>query len=63
LILEHYAEKGYKELELDENLEVLDLDMFDDYGGAYGIIKDIFQGRENFDKAMSELLHVIYEDF
>lgn len=63
LILEHYAEKGFQELELDENKELLDLEKFSKYGGAYGIINDIFNGTENFDKAIAEMIRGIYEDY
>jgi len=63
VILVHYAEKGYKELELDESRELLELEKFQEFGGLSGILDDVFQGEKNFDKAISELIHSIYEDY
>jgi len=63
IILDHYAEKGYKELELDKSRELLELEKFEEFGGLYGILEDIFKNPENFDKAITEIIHAIYEDY
>jgi len=60
VILEQYAEQGYQELEPDDP-KVLKLDKFQRFGGDYTIINDIFQGAENYRKAITELIQIIYE--
>ncbi len=62
-IMNHYSEKGYKELELDKSRELLELDKFKDLGGLDGILEGIFENPEKFDEAISELIHAIYEDY
>jgi len=61
VILNHYAEKGYKELELDKSRELLELDKFKEFGGLEGILQGIFKTPDKFDEMISELIHAIYE--
>lgn len=63
VLLEHYADKGYKELELDQSRELLELEKFKEFGGLHGIIEEIFGGEKSFDQAISELIHGIYEAY
>lgn len=59
VILDHYAQTGYQELE-PEDTRVLKLDKFQKFGGDYTIINDIFKGTENYKKAINELIQEIY---
>ncbi|MCH7647552.1 MAG: DEAD/DEAH box helicase family protein, partial [Thaumarchaeota archaeon] len=63
VILDHYAEKGYKELELDKSRELLELDKFKEFGGLEGILQGIFENPDKFDEMISDLIHAIYEDY
>ncbi len=63
VILNHYAEKGYKELELDKSRILLELPKFKEFGGLEGILQEIFENPEKFDEMVNELIHAIYEDF
>ena len=63
VILEHYAEKGYKELELDKSRELLELEKFKEFGGLEGILEGIFENTDKFDEMITELIHAIYEDY
>jgi type I restriction enzyme, R subunit len=56
ILLEHYAEVGYQELD-DERC--LQLPKFEKFDGAANIVNQIFEG--NFDKAKKEMLQLIYE--
>ena len=58
ILLDHYAEYGYQEL---EDRDVLKLEKFKKFDGPVNIIKNIFNGPENYDKAINELVHRIYE--
>ena len=60
IIMEHYAEKGYKELELDQSLELFELEKFSEFGGLHGVV-EIFKDKKNLDKTLSELIQTIYE--
>jgi len=59
VILEHYAEEGYREL---EGRNILRLEKFEKFGGDYVIIKDIFKGTDNYDKAINEMVKAIYSE-
>ena len=56
ILLEHYAEVGYQEL--DDN-EFLQLEKFAKFDGPANIVNQIFEG--NFDQAKKEVLQLIYE--
>jgi hypothetical protein len=58
--MEHYAEKGYKELELDQSLELFELEKFSEFGGLHGVV-EIFKDKKNLDKTLSGLIQTIYE--
>jgi len=58
VLLEHYAEYGYQEL---EKREVLKLDKFKRFNGARNILTKIFKTPEDYDKAVQELVVKIYE--
>ena len=58
VLLEHYAEYGYQEL---EDRKVLALDKFDKFDGPVNIVENIFGGGDKFDKAVHELVLKIYE--
>ena len=60
IIMEHYAEKGYKELELDQSLELFELEKFSEFGGLHGVV-EIFKDKKNLDKTLSGLIQTIYE--
>jgi len=62
VILDHYSEKGYKELELDKSRELLELSIFDEFGNLEGILQEIFENPEKFDKAITDMTGAIYED-
>ena len=49
VILEHYSEKGYKELELDKSLELLELPKFNEFGNLEGILQGIFENPQKFE--------------
>ena len=57
VLLDHYAEYGYQEL---EERDVLKLDKFKEFNGPENIIKNIFNGPENYDKVLQELVQRIY---
>ncbi len=56
ILLEHYAEVGYQEL--DDN-EFLQLEKFEKFDGPANIVNQIFEGK--FDQAKKEVLQLIYE--
>jgi len=62
VILEHYSEKGYKEIELDKSLELLELSMFNEFGNLEGILEGIFENKEKFNETMDNMTVAIYED-
>jgi type I restriction enzyme R subunit len=57
VILDHYAEQGYQEL---EGREILDLDKFEKFGGPVEIITKRFHGGDDYDKALSEITKELY---
>lgn len=58
ILLEHYAEYGYQEL---EERTVLQLDKFEKFDGPRNILTHIFKNPEEYDKAVQELIIKIYE--
>jgi len=59
VILDHYAEQGYQEL---EGREILDLDKFEKFGGPVEIIQKRFNGGDEYDKAILEITKAIYSE-
>lgn len=59
VILDHYAEQGYQEL---EGREILDLDKFKQFGGPVKIINERFHGGEDYDKALIEITKELYSE-
>lgn len=57
VILDHYAEQGYQEL---EGREILDLDKFEKFGGPVEIITKRFHGGDDYDKALTEITKELY---
>jgi len=57
VILDHYGEAGYQEL---EGRDVLDMPKFDRFGGSFSIIRERFTNGENYDKAIMDLTEQIY---
>ena len=60
IIMEHYAEEGYREIN-PEDPSILKLKEFEEFGGDYVIKNEIFQGTDNYKQAMQELLKKLYE--
>jgi type I restriction enzyme, R subunit len=56
ILLEHYAEVGYQEL--DDN-EFLQLEKFEKFDGPANIVNEIFEGK--FEQIKKEILQLIYE--
>jgi len=59
VILEHYAEAGYQEL---EGREILALQKFKKFGSPDEIINRRFSGGEEYDKAMIEITKELYSE-
>jgi len=59
VLLDHYAEYGYQEL---EGRGVLQLDTFEKFNGPINIVNNIFNGSDNYDKAVHKLVQKIYEN-
>lgn len=59
VILDHYAEQGYQEL---EGREILDLSKFEKFGGPVEIIQNRFHGGDEYDKAIIEITKEIYSE-
>ncbi|MHA4812613.1 EcoAI/FtnUII family type I restriction enzme subunit R [Flavitalea flava] len=57
-LLEMYADKGVKSI---ENAKVLNLKPFSDIGTPLEIIKDIFGGKENYEKAIQDLENELFK--
>jgi len=57
VILDHYGEHGYQEL---EGTDMLSLPKFEKFGGQFGVINDRFGDRQRYDKAIIELTQQIY---
>ena len=62
VILEHYSEKGYKEIELDKSLELLELPKFNEFGNLEGILQGIFENPQKFDETINKMTVTLYED-
>jgi type I restriction enzyme R subunit len=60
VLMDHYAEVGYQELE-PNNTQVLRLAKFNKFGGDYAIVNNVFRGIDNYNKTLDELVHQIYE--
>jgi type I restriction enzyme, R subunit len=58
ILLDHYAEYGYKQL---EDRKVLQLNKFEKLGGFRTILTQIFESPEKFDDALKELLVRVYK--
>ena len=56
ILLDHYAEVGYQDL--DDN-EFLQLEKFEKFDGPANIVNEIFDGK--FDQAKKEVIQLIYE--
>ena len=56
ILLDHYAEVGYQEL--DDN-KFLQLEKFEKFDGPANIVNEIFDGK--FDEVKKEVLQLIYE--
>ena len=56
-----YAESGYQEIN-PENLNILKLKEFEKFGGDYVIKNKIFKGTDDYKKAISQILEVLYEE-
>jgi type I restriction enzyme R subunit len=59
VILDHYAESGYQEL---EGRDILALPKFEKFGGPVGIINERFNGGEEYDKAIIEITKELYQE-
>jgi len=59
VILDHYAESGYQEL---EGREILDLPKFKIFGGPVEIITKRFKNGDEYDEAMIELTKELYSE-
>lgn len=57
VILDHYAEQGYQEL---EGRDVLALPKFEQFGGPVKIVTEIFQNGDEFDSAITEITKELY---
>lgn len=58
ILLDHYAEYGYKQL---EDRHVLELDKFEKLGGYRTILTKIFESPPEFDNALKELMVRVYK--
>jgi len=59
VILDHYAEVGYQEL---EGRQILALPKFDRFGGPVKIVNEIFKGGDNYDKILTEITKELYTE-
>ena len=59
VILDHYAEQGYQEL---EGRDVLALPKFEQFGGPVKIVTEYFQSGDEFDNAMTEITKELYTE-
>jgi len=57
VILDHYADEGYQEL---EGRDVLKLNKFEKFGGAYNIITNRFESPEDYDNIILEITKELY---
>ena len=60
IMMDLYAESGYMEIN-PENSNILKLKEFEKFGGDYVIKNTIFKGIEEYKKAISQVLEVLYE--
>ena len=61
IMMDLYAESGYQEID-PENLKILKLKEFEKFGGDYVIKNEIFKGTDDYKKAISQVLEVLYEE-
>ena len=59
VILDHYAEVGYQEL---EGRGILKLDKFRPFGGPVKILTEIFEDGEKYDSAITEITKELYAE-
>ena len=59
VILEHYSEYGYQEL---EERKILALPKFEEFGGPVKIVNEIFHNGFDFDSAMIEITKELYRE-
>ena len=59
VILDHYAEAGYQEL---EGREILALQKFEKFGGPVEIITNRFGSGEEYDKTIMEITKELYAE-
>ena len=59
ILLDHYAEYGYTQLE--EPRKVLQLNKFEKLGGYKTILTQIFEEPEKFDNALKEIMIRVYK--
>ena len=60
IIMDLYAEVGYQEIN-PENPSILKLKEFEKFGGDYAIKNKIFNGIDDYKKAITEVLQALYE--
>jgi len=60
VILEHYAEAGYQEL---EGRDILALPKFEKFGGPVSIINDRFGNGEEYDNTITEITKELYVEY
>ena len=59
VILDHYAEVGYQEL---EGREILTLDKFKPFGGPLKILSEVFKDGEEYDGMINEITKELYAE-
>lgn len=57
VILDHYGEHGYQEL---DDIDMLSMPKFERFGGKFEIISERFGGRKDYDNVIMELTQQIY---
>jgi len=60
VILDHYAEVGYQEL---EGREILTLDKFKPFGGPLNILTKVFSNGEEYDGMINEITRELYAEY
>jgi type I restriction enzyme, R subunit len=60
VILDHYAEVGYQEL---EGREILTLDKFKPFGGPLKILSEVFKDGEEYDGMINEITKELYAEY
>ena len=59
VILDHYAEQGYQEL---EGRDILALPKFAQFGGPVKIVNEIFHNGDEFDSAITDMTKQLYAE-